>query len=96
MKFIFKNENIQELAEDEWQHFLSFNPEDENDDDLNRNVYRDVGGAGQGGEWRSSKEAGEKCGNLSPWSNTLKCGALKITKRIFSWLLFSLFFFFLL
>ena len=46
------------------------------------------------GKWRSSEEAGEKFRNLSPWSNTLKCGALKITKRIFSWFLFSLFFLF--
>lgn len=38
------------LLKNEGQDFLSFNPEDENDDDLNRNVYRDVGGAGQGGE----------------------------------------------
>ena len=57
-------------------------------------MYRDVGGAGQGTEWRSSEEAGEECRNLSPWSNTLKCGALKLTKRRFSWFLFSLFFFF--
>lgn len=56
MKLIFKNENIQELAEGEGQDFLSFNPEDENDDDLNRNVYRDVGGAGQEGNGDPAKK----------------------------------------
>lgn len=79
------------LLKNEGQYSLSLNPKDENDDDLNRNVYRDVGGAGQGTEWRSSRRSRknvEICHGLA-----LKCRTLKITERMFSWFYFPLFFF---